>query len=172
MRDFTNKTFGYLTVIGEAKKRNERQRYALCKCHCGKEKEVRIAHLINGNTVSCGCKHHKTKKDSLAWKGHEEVSGDFMGIMRRNSKKRQNEFEITAEDVWNQYVLQDKKCYFTGLDIKFNNGASVDRIDNKIGYTKTNIRIVHKDINYMRRILADDKFIEYCKLIAKKFDNQ
>lgn len=74
--------------------------------------------------------------------------------------------------MWKQYLSQNKKCYFTGLNIKFNDDASVDRIDNNIGYTIKNIRIVHKDINYMRRILSDDKFIRYCRLIAKQFDNQ
>lgn len=172
MQDFTNRQFGDLTAISEARRRSCRQRYYLCRCSCGGQKEVRLSHLIKGSIKSCGCKHHKKQKDSLAWKGYEEVSGDFMGVMRRNAQKRQNEFQITAEDVWKQYLSQNKKCYFTGLNIKFNDDASVDRIDNNIGYTIKNIRIVHKDINYMRRILSDDKFIRYCRLIAKQFDNQ
>jgi hypothetical protein len=46
--------------------------------------------------------------------------------------------------------------------------ASLDRIDNDKGYVKSNIQWIHKDINYMKRILSQKKLIEYCNLVAKK----
>lgn len=171
MNIMSNQKFGKLTAVKEYGKRCNSLHW-LCKCDCGKDSVVRVYHLINGNTKSCGCGHSKYNSAHHSWKGFEEVTGDFMGVMRRNSKKRQNEFQIDAKDVWLKYLEQNKKCYFTGLDINFNDSASVDRIDNDIGYTKTNIRLVHKDINYMRRILTDEKFVFYCQLIAKKFDKR
>lgn len=40
-----------LKIIGPA----QRPGYVLCRCECGKEKEVRKAHMTAGRTLSCGC---------------------------------------------------------------------------------------------------------------------
>ena len=56
--------FGMLTVIGEAPIKylpcGQKNRFILCKCDCGKNKEIRLLHLIRGRIQSCGCKnpHH------------------------------------------------------------------------------------------------------------------
>lgn len=47
--------FGSLTVISQAESRRG-QRYWLCRCECGKEKEIRATALRSGHTKSCGCK--------------------------------------------------------------------------------------------------------------------
>lgn len=48
------KKFGRLTVTGEAERLGmNRQVHVLCEC--GTKKEVRVAHLTNGITQSCGC---------------------------------------------------------------------------------------------------------------------
>lgn len=52
--------FGRLTVIKELPVTNH-VREILCKCSCGKNKEVRAIALITKNTQSCGC----YRKDSL-----------------------------------------------------------------------------------------------------------
>jgi len=46
--------FGRLTTIGEAE-RIGRNRRMTCLCACGATKVVRVDHLRNGMTVSCGC---------------------------------------------------------------------------------------------------------------------
>ena len=46
--------FGRLIILGEANRRNG-QRYMLCRCDCGKEKEVAFSSLKRGLTQSCGC---------------------------------------------------------------------------------------------------------------------
>lgn len=45
------KRFGRLIVTGHS----DRPYYYICKCDCGKEKEVYQASLISGRTTSCGC---------------------------------------------------------------------------------------------------------------------
>lgn len=49
----SGKRFGSLVVLRAAECRNKP--YLLCRCDCGVEKEVRIDHLRNGATMSCGC---------------------------------------------------------------------------------------------------------------------
>lgn len=61
--DLTGQRFGRLTVI--QKSLNKKQKtYWLCKCECGKEKEVQTSHLVNGLIKSCGCLHQDNKQSS------------------------------------------------------------------------------------------------------------
>ena len=56
--DFTGNKFGRLTII-KRDIENKIPRMWLCICDCGVKKSVRMDHLKNGRTVSCGC--HKTE---------------------------------------------------------------------------------------------------------------
>jgi len=61
--EIMSKTYGRLTPIKELPPRNwinkkgnvENQRYWLCRCECGVEKEIKQAHFRNGWITSCGC---------------------------------------------------------------------------------------------------------------------
>lgn len=59
--DLTNKQFGRLTVLSKTSKRISKSIVWLCKCSCGKLKEINGAHLRTGNTLSCGCIKKRTK---------------------------------------------------------------------------------------------------------------
>jgi hypothetical protein len=84
------------------------------------------------------------------------------------------EASITAEDINQLYLAQNKKCALSGLDIGWaevgqNHTASIDRIDSTKGYTLENIQLVHKDINMMKQQYDNDHFIKMCALVACKF---
>ena len=49
-----NKKFGRLKVIRYTRIKNHNTMW-LCKCSCGKIKEIVGASLVDGNTKSCGC---------------------------------------------------------------------------------------------------------------------
>lgn len=51
-----------------------------------------------------------------------------------------------------------------------NGTASLDRIDNKLGYTKDNIQWVYRSVNFMKNELDQNEFIEICKQIAEHID--
>lgn len=53
--DITGRKFGNLTAIEKAQSKNGKT-YWLCRCECGKEKEIQTIHLTSGVTTSCGCK--------------------------------------------------------------------------------------------------------------------
>ena len=54
-KNLTNQVFGRLTVLGYAGMFERYSRW-FCECECGTIKAVVTAKLINGNTVSCGCR--------------------------------------------------------------------------------------------------------------------
>lgn len=105
-------------------------------------------------------------------KGHkgyyEEIPISWFAAKVRRGSQRNYEFTITIEEVWDIYIAQDKVCALTGVPIDFKGTASLDRIDNAVGYVRENIQIVHKDVNYMKYIYSQDYFIKMCNLVASK----
>jgi hypothetical protein len=99
---------------------------------------------------------------------YEDIPIAWFNGKTRRAKQRDYEFTITIEEIWDIYIAQDKVCALTGVPISFNDTASLDRIDNAIGYIKSNIQIVHKDVNYMKYTYSQDYFIKMCNLVASK----
>ena len=93
-------------------------------------------------------------------------------------KKRNHKFSISIQYAWNLFLKQKRKCALTGMDLVFGKSmkevesgattASLDRIDNKLGYIKGNVHWVHKDINFMKQGFDLNYFIEMCSMVAKK----
>ena len=78
-------------------------------------------------------------------------------------------FEIDVDIMREKYDEQGGLCALTGIPLQFKpvKTASLDRIDNNIGYTSDNIQWVLKDINKMRNNLTVEHFIEMCEAVAK-----
>lgn len=53
--DLTGKRFGMLTVLSRSERKDNHGLYWICRCDCGREKEVRGDNLKNGTAKSCGC---------------------------------------------------------------------------------------------------------------------
>ena len=56
--DLLGKVYGKLTVVKQISAGKHSK--WLCKCECGKYKEIRKDHLISGASKSCGCNHYKS----------------------------------------------------------------------------------------------------------------
>ena len=68
--DLFGKRFGRLVVFAWGNKDAWGSFRWLCRCDCGKEKEVRSGHLISGKIKSCGClKASLSGPLSPVWKG-------------------------------------------------------------------------------------------------------
>ena len=103
--------------------------------------------------------------DNSAWAGYRDVPGRVFSRLKNNAAKRNIAFEITIEDIYKQYIKQNKRCAFTGVPLEFGLDASVDRIDSSAGYSFYNIQIVHKTLNMMKKDLPNDIFIAWCKMV-------
>jgi len=144
-------------------------------CHCGNSFSVRYWHLIDGHTKSCGClrKEMTTGKNSKQWTGYETLSGSFWCLIESSARIRGLDFKITKEYVHDLFIKQQEKCALSGSSISLDKPrtASLDRINSKLGYIKDNVQWVHKDINKMKMDMRDEKFIEWCKRVAKNYEN-
>lgn len=95
-----------------------------------------------------------------------------------DAKIRNKNFELMMDDIQRTYCSQGGLCAFTGLEISFPKNkkeflsrlhvASVDRMDNSIGYIPSNIQIVNKLINMSRGSLTIDEYKNLCKKIYEK----
>lgn len=170
--EMIGKKFSKLTVVKEVETRNGR-RYFLCKCDCGKEKEIMMTHLNNGSTKSCGCilkefikeklKKHNGKGTSLynRWKCMNQRCSNPNNPSYKNYGGR----GIDVCELWkNSYAEYEKWANENG----YKNDLEIDRIDNNKGYSPDNCRIVTVKINSRNKrntVFIDD--ISFQELIEK-----
>lgn len=103
----------------------------------------------------------------ITWFNKFKIASEIRGI----------EFSIIIEDVYDLFLLQNKKCALTGIELYFETFGqkhivSIDRVNSLKGYTIDNIQLVHKDINFMKQQYSQEYFIEMCKLVAKSNTNE
>jgi hypothetical protein len=176
--DLTNKKIGNLTVL-QYQYTLKKIPYWLCKCDCDNIKVINGKHLKNGKILSCGCRRNKP---SSKRKGYEGIPISYFNDLKRKAKIRKLEFSISIEEIWNQYINQNKKCALSGVHIDFPinqnkkyrscKTASLDRINSSIGYVIGNIQWVHKHINLMKQDLSNEEFCNWCKIIAQHINNK
>ncbi|NBQ16736.1 hypothetical protein EBU24_00270 [bacterium] len=123
------------------------------------------------------------KKKSHNNKTIGSLSGKYWSSLVKNAKRRNIQLTLTMQEAWDIFLKQKGRCFYTGIKIthikylkKINNKdvyslgtASIDRINNDLGYTKDNVQWVHKDVNLMKMTLKEKYFIKLCKLIARRF---
>lgn len=147
----------------------DKQGIILCKCDCGKTKELKQNKF--GITKSCGCLKHRKGENCPSFAGYQEIYGRQWWQIKKNADQRNFKFDITIEDAWDLYEKQDRLCKLSDLPIEFgmkNWTASLDRIDSSKGYIKGNVQWVHVDINKIKMDLSQDYFIELCDSVSKK----
>ena len=157
-----------------------RERY-LCQCDCGNTKKCVKNRLTEGRNLSCGCIKSVGESNSK-WRGYKEISGTYFSSIINGAKSRNLECNIKIEEIWNLFIKQDKKCALSGEKLIFSpktegvsrafGTASLDRIDSSKGYTINNVQWVHKDINYMKMDLRQDRFIELCNKVTKNIGSK
>ena len=107
-----------------------------------------------------------------------DLAGTYMSYLRHKAKVRNLVWELSKEYLWDLFLQQNGRCALSQVPIfisndidknknivRKNHTASLDRIDNKIGYIKGNVQWVHKQVNRIRRELSVDEFVDWCHLI-------
>lgn len=182
--DLTGKVFFHLTVekMAMTDKSKDRSWRSICKCDCGRMADVNTNYLMRGLSKTCGhseCQYHRQDytnngKKNVKFTGYEDISGQLWASYKCGAERRNFEFEISLEYIWELFVKQNRKCALTGREIYFgktntsDKTASLDRIDSKKGYIKGNVHWIHKDVNKMKMDLDIKIFISLCKEIANK----
>jgi hypothetical protein len=160
--------------------RTNRRQSCRCLCLCGKEffrRQDYLTKKLNENKqLSCGCTDtYKRGKQHCFWAGHEDISGGYFSSIKCKARNKNIPFDITIEQAWELFLKQDKKCALTNFPLTFSESrhveaekqtASLDRIDSSKGYIVGNIQWIHKQINYMKHMMSQETFINWCQLVV------
>lgn len=182
-KDLLGQRFGRLLVTKLVGSDKNRKILWECLCDCGNRSITRTNDLLRFKVISCGCFRNEAvlpnikkayeKSAITRFKGVGDLSGLYINRVKRGALDRKLEYSITPEYMWSLYLKQECKCALTQIPIFLNKHkrigeqtASLDRIDSQKGYIEGNVQWVHKDINQMKWNFGQEKFIEYCKLIA------
>jgi hypothetical protein len=173
IKDLTNLKFKKLTALKivdkpDYVKSKGKSAFWLCKCECGNTKIVRSSELIRNDTGSCGC-----LRKIINFKGYKEIPKSFYNSIKKwNAASRNIEFDISIEYLWELFLVQERKCIYSGEILKFGTSrndtsrtASLDRIDSSKGYIKGNVVWCHKKINVLKMDLKLNDFYDLCKKV-------
>lgn len=170
--ELEEKRFGRWTVLryaGYGNGKARRTRY-LCKCDCGKEKDVDGYTLRSGQSTSCGClkREQQTLPNSLAAK--RKKYRDY----KNKAKKRNLAFEITFDNFIEAFTCRPcHYCFSIPNNVeKANGGGSftwngIDRKDNSVGYTQNNCVPCCSICNMMKRTMGYQEFLDHVEKIYK-----
>lgn len=146
------------------------------KCDCGDISAVPISRLLYDRQTGCVACHNKNQigPNNRAWRGGLYVSMTAFNKWKKSAAKRRLLWDLSIECLDSVIEAQDFKCLFTGDNLEINHGyrnngggnASLDRIDNDLGYIPGNVQFVTKDINFAKQRLSVSEFIELCQKVV------
>ena len=161
-QDLTGLPFGYYTAIRQDGCDSQGVPYWLCRCRCGNEKRVRVDHLLDGSTKSCGClqrerrtthgcKHepwYNTYAAMMERCGHWEGASEYhLRLYRDKGVVVCTEWRDSPRDFGDWLLAHG-----------WRKGLQIDRIDNNQGYSPENCRVstCKENINNRRNTLMLD----------------
>lgn len=134
-----------------------------------------ISRWFSMNDISVRPYEHQTGNNHFNSTGYGEILGSKFASFRNGASKRDIDFKVTIEEIWNLFLIQERRCALTGLTLRFKLGkrdpgkttASLDRIDSDGIYEIENLQWVHVKINRMKSVFPQDEFIEFCRMVAE-----
>jgi hypothetical protein len=144
---------------------------------CGIEIDhLRRNYCIHAHNIEQPCKRCSNKDNSPSGMvGSVRLS--WYNSFCKSALTRGYSWDLTPEYIDVMHQEQAGLCVYSGLPIGWDvsgwkHTASIDRIDNELGYFEDNVQLVHKEVNMMRGSLHDDRFKELCSLISTKLSGK
>ena len=85
----------------------------------------------------------------------------------QKNNRKPIEIKIRKRDIVNLFNKQNGRCALTGEELIIGINASLDRVDSNKGYILGNIQWIHKDVNLMKGMFSQKRFIEVCNSVEK-----
>jgi len=138
-----NKKYSNWTIIKQTSKSKKYGYFYLCKCSCGKQKEILGYTLKKGTSKSCGCRRAKISKKVHTTHGATKTK--LFQVWSKMKGRCLNKNQIDYKHYGGRGIqLCDRWLKFENFseDIKkIPKGLSLDRIDNNGNYEPKNIKL-------------------------------
>jgi len=148
-----DRVFGAWTALGP--KIEKKGCYWLCRCACGREKWIFVGNLTSGKSKSCGCLKRKvlSEKNSTHGLSKTKIYKTWKGMRQRCLNPECPVYEnyggrgITISQDWSRF-----ENFFRDMRDTWFEGATIERIDNSMGYFRDNCKwIVREEQSKNRR---------------------
>jgi hypothetical protein len=143
--------YGKLTILNITRTdpKNTHHYFALCKCDCGVEKEMRLFAIKKHQACGCVGKENRKKANTgNTYSRHpfgEFAKKTLIKFYKHHAKKRNIAFNLSDNEFFN---ITKKNCFYCGVEpkqIMQPKGAygdyvynGVDRVDNSLPYIASN----------------------------------
>lgn len=180
LRNLANRRFGKL-VAQKISREGGGQKFWACLCDCGKTTEVSTHNLMRAKSCGCG----RTEALRKRWVTH----GRYIGYYRRrrrlpkevtmfNGAKARASLKGLTFDLQFEDIVVPAVCPLLGVPFTMNaprtcaTSPSLDRIDPKLGYTKSNIWCVSHIANTAKTDATFDEITLVANWLEKELQNQ
>lgn len=160
-KKYVGKTFGIVKVIEFSHQVKYRKFYNILCLRCNTESTLRSDAILKKDRQCCiNCANDL--QSELAQNKYSELRKyrKIRNNYKNNAKIRDLDFKINLNDV---IKLIDSNCYYCNDE----NSKGIDRINNNLGYLKTNIVPCCRKCNFMKSIYTTDEFLQHIEKIYK-----
>jgi hypothetical protein len=173
-KNLLNKKFGKWKVISVGKQNKYRTTLWICKCKCGKVKELSCTSLLSGRSKQCRkCCIKNYTKILTRYSDREAVYRHLYTQYKGNATKHGTVFDLPFE-VFSKLITSS--CFYCGIrpyrtrtirgkSSRFN---GIDRLNNQKGYIKSNCVAACKYCNISKNDRSITKFKNWIRQVYRK----
>lgn len=155
---YNGKVFNNIRVIG----RSDKHKRVYYKCECVKCNHVVYLQICEFKKIYNCPKCKVAKKHEVTYHKYNLIWYRLI----RGAEERGLIFDVTKDYIFDLLEKQNYKCAYTGKYIYLPKEkqlgeytASLDRIDNSLGYIKGNLQWIHKDINRLKWKWSEEQLL-------------
>lgn len=163
-KDYVGKKYGRLTLTDSFSRNNKSVLYFVCKCDCGNTKKVKLDNLKTNLTTSCGC--YAKEQAAIAKTTHGNSKHPLYTKRRNIIDRCYNINHISYTNyggrgitVCKEWLDDFNSFYKWAIDVGWQEGLDIDRIDNNGNYEPSNCHFVKPHINALNK--RTTKMVEF-----------